>query len=365
MTDKTSILYVDDEENNLNSFRAHFRKQYEVYTAISAAEAFNLLEKHEIHIIISDQRMPQTTGVEFLEKTIEKYPESMRLLITAYSDLDVVIQAINQGQINKFIQKPWDWEKLALAIENCAIKYQSKIELKQKNEQLEKLNSELSKFVYSISHDIRSPLMSILGVVQLSKAIKKSKEVEHYFDIINTCVIRLDTFIINIIDYYKNSNAGERKDKIDFKDLALKVIDSLKNIDPNVVFESEVEQTGEFISDLFRLEVALKNLVSNAIKYQNQANKEAHRIQIKIKANEKEVCILIKDNGIGIAKAHVENIFKLFFRTGNLNNKEGSGIGLYIVKEAVEKIKGSISVESTPFEGTSFKIVIPNQKQKS
>src|SRR6185437_11037449 len=246
MIDKTSILYVDDEENNLNSFRAHFRKQYEVYTAISAAEAFNLLEEHKIHIIISDQRMPSTTGVEFLEKTVEKYPESMRLLITAYSDLDVVIKAINQGQINKFIQKPWDWEKLALAIENCAIIYQSKIELRKKNEQLEKLNGELSKFVYSISHDIRSPLMSILGVVQLSKAIKKSKEVEHYFDIINTCVSRLDTFIINIIDYYKNSNAGERKDKIDFKELALKVIDSLRNIDPNIVFEQETEQIGEF-----------------------------------------------------------------------------------------------------------------------
>jgi two-component system sensor histidine kinase/response regulator len=362
MTDKTSILYVDDEENNLNSFRAHFRKQYEVYTAISAAEAFNLLEKHEIHIIISDQRMPATTGVEFLERTIEKYPESMRLLITAYSDLDVVIQAINQGQISKFIQKPWDWEKLAMVIENCAIKYQSKMELKQKNAQLEKLNHELNKFVYSVSHDIRSPLMSILGVVQLSKASKKSKEVENYFNIIKTCVVRLDTFIINIIDYYKNSNAGEIKDKIDFKGLVLKVIDSLKNIDPNVVFEPEVEQTGEFISDSFRLEVILKNLVSNAIKYQNLANKKTHRIQLKINANEKEACILVADNGIGIAKEHIENIFKLFFRTGSLNQKEGSGIGLYIVKGAVEKIKGAVTVESTPSEGTLFKIIVPNQK---
>jgi len=105
MTDKTSILYVDDEENNLNSFRAQFRKQYEVFTAVNAKDAFRVLEKNKIHIIISDQRMPQTTGVEFLEKTIEKYPDSMRLLITAYADIDIVIEAINRGQINKFIQK--------------------------------------------------------------------------------------------------------------------------------------------------------------------------------------------------------------------------------------------------------------------
>src|ERR1700756_4863167 len=266
MTAKTHILYVDDEENNLNSFRAYFRKQYEVFTALSAKAAFEVLEKNEIHIIISDQRMPQTTGVEFLEKTIEKYPDSMRLLITAYSDLDLVIEAINRGQINKFIQKPWDWEKLSLAIENCALMYQSRIKLRQKNIQLEKLNNELNRFIYSISHDIRSPLMSILGIVQLSKASKKSKEVEDYFDMINTCVHRLDTFIKNIIDYYKNSNAEEIKKEIDFKELVASVIDSLKNIDQTITFESEVEQNGKFVGDLFRLEIVLKNLISNAIK---------------------------------------------------------------------------------------------------
>jgi len=362
MVVKTSVLYVDDEENNLNSFRAYFRKQYEVYTATSVAAAFEILEKHEIHIIISDQRMPATTGVEFLEKTIEKNPDSMRLLLTAYSDLDVVIQAINQGQISKFIQKPWDWEKLSLAIENCAIKYKSKAELRQKNEQLEKLNNELNRFIYSISHDIRSPLMSILGVVQLSKASQKSKEVENYFDLINTCVIRLDVFIRNVIDYYKNSNAEEIKNKIDFKELATSVLDSLKNIDQKVVYEMEVEQSGEFVGDLFRIDVILKNLISNAIKYQNPDNKEAHRILLKIDANEKEVCLLVSDNGIGISNEHLQNIFKLFFRTGSLNQKEGSGIGLYIVKEATEKIKGTVSVESTPLSGSSFKVVIPNQK---
>lgn len=362
MEEAIHILYVDDEENNLNAFRAYFRKQYQVFTAISAAEAFKILEKNKIHLIISDQRMPQTTGIEFLERTLEKYPDSMRLLITAYSDLDVVIQAINRGQISKFIQKPWDWEKLALAIENCVMTYRNRAELKQKNAQLEKLNNELNKFIYSISHDVRSPLMSILGVVQLSKASKKSKEVENYFDLINICVLRLDTFIRNVIDYYKNSNAEEIKDTIDFNELAKEVIDSLRNIDPDVVFEPEVKQTAKFVGDLFRIDVVLKNLVSNAIKYRNPENKNAHCIKLKITANEKEACILVEDNGIGISNEHLQNIFKLFFRTGSINQKEGSGIGLYIVKEATEKIKGTVSVESTPLAGTTFKVVIPNQK---
>ncbi len=107
MADKIRVLYVDDEENNLISFRANFRKDYEVYTANGAAEALRIIESIPIHIIISDQRMPATSGIEFLERTIEKYPDCIRLLITGQSDIDIVIQAINRGQITKlcrFIQ---------------------------------------------------------------------------------------------------------------------------------------------------------------------------------------------------------------------------------------------------------------------
>jgi signal transduction histidine kinase len=355
--ERTSVLYVDDEENNLISFRACFRKEYEVYTALSASEGVKILENNRIHVIISDQRMPTTTGIEFLEKTIEKYPDSMRLLITAYTDLDIVIDAINRGQISKFIQKPWDWEKLSLAIENCAIIYKSRIELKQKNIELKKANDELNKFVYSISHDLRAPLMSILGIIQLSKANKKSRIVDNYFELIKTSVIKLDTFIKNIIDYYKNSHADEITNNIDFKILIPHIYDSLKNLDQHIVFKSDIEQTEEFFGDLFRLEVVLKNLISNAIKYKNPSNQYL-LLQIKIISNEKEACIIVSDNGIGIAPEHLQNIFKLFFRIGN-SSKEGSGIGLYIVKEAVEKMNGSINVESTPLVGTSFKITIP------
>jgi two-component system sensor histidine kinase/response regulator len=355
---KTSVLYVDDEENNLSSFRAYFRKEYEVYATTNVADAFTILENNPIHIIISDQRMPLITGIEFLEKTIEKSPDSMRLLITAYSDIDIVVEAINRGQISKYIQKPWDWEKLSLAIENCVLTYKSKIELKQKNNQLQKANDELNKFVYRVSHDLRAPLMSILGIIQLSETNEKSKTIENHFQIIKTCVLKLDTFIKNIIDYYKNSHPEEIRGTIDFKTLVLNIYDSLKHLDQRVIFKSEIEQTKEFIGDSFRIEVILKNLISNAIKYQNPNNKNP-LLQVQIVSNKKEVCITVSDNGIGIAPEHLEKIFNMFFRIGTSANKEGTGIGLYIVKEAVEKMNGSITVESTPFVGTSFNITIP------
>ena len=359
MPDKICVLYVDDEENNLNSFRAYFRKEYEVFTANNLIDAFHILENCNIPIIISDQRMPSITGIEFLEQTIEKCPDSLRVLVTAYADMDLVIGAVNRGQINKFIQKPWNWDELSLSIKNCCLIYKLKINLKEKNEQLQKANDELNKFVYSVSHDLRAPLMSILGLVQLSKDTPKSKIVENYFELIKTCVIKLDVFIKNIIDYYKNSHAEEVKDKIDFKELTLSVFDSLKNLDANVILESEIKQTEDFLGDLFRVEIILKNIISNAIKYQNP-NSSSNKVSIKIVVNKNEANITIADNGIGIAGEHLQNIFKIFFRIGNSDNKEGSGIGLYIVQEAVKKMNGIITVKSTPLVGTSFNIIIPS-----
>jgi len=101
MSKKIKILYVDDEANNLNSFRSFFRKEYDVYTAESAFEAFDLMRGVDMQILVTDQRMPQMTGVEFLEQTILTHPDSIRLLITGYSDIKTVVEAVNKGQINK------------------------------------------------------------------------------------------------------------------------------------------------------------------------------------------------------------------------------------------------------------------------
>ena len=361
-SEKIKILYVDDEEHNLVSFRANFRKQYDVYTAIHADEALELLKSTLIPIIISDQRMPHITGVEFLEQTVKLYPDCIRLLITGQADIEIVIEAINRGQVSKYIQKPWDWDKLSIAIDNCVTLYTSRIELKLKNEELQKANDELNKFVYSISHDLRSPLTSIMGVVNLTKLIPELKVAGSYFEMIEGRVLKLDGFIKKIIDYYKNSRSEEARDVIDFNELISSIWQTLKNQDVSINFELSCEQKVDFIGDLFRMEIILENLISNAIKYQNPSS-ITHDIKMTLDVNTVEAKIIVSDNGIGIEKKYMDSIFDMFFRTEDSLNTEGTGIGLYIVKEAVEKMAGKIHVTSVVMKGTTFEIIIPNKLQ--
>lgn len=358
MSKKIKILYVDDEANNLSSFHSFFRKEYDVYTAESAFEAFNLMKGVDMQILVTDQRMPQMTGVEFLEQTILTHPDSIRLLITGYSDIKTVIEAVNKGQINKYIEKPWDWDKLKLVLENCVDLYNGKRALKIKNLELQKTNDELNRFIYSASHDLRSPLMSILGIVQLAK-LEENLTLE-YLNIIETNILKLDEFIKNIIKYYQNSRSDELLEKIDFKKMLSAEIDMLQNIDSTVNFETNIDDSGDFVGDYFRIRLVLNNLISNAIKYRDPG-KSNHVINIQISTNQNEANFKVIDNGVGMAEEHLGSIFKMFYRAQSTSNKQGSGIGLFIVKESLEKIGGSITVKSTQGLGTEFEVLIPNK----
>ena len=140
---KITILYVDDEENNLFSFKATFRIKYNVLTALSGDEALRLLDNNKVHIIITDQRMPEMTGVEFLEKVLEKYPDPMRILLTGYADMGAVVDAVNKGKIFHYLAKPWNEEELDITIKRAYDKYLEKAELKNLNEKLETSNDQL------------------------------------------------------------------------------------------------------------------------------------------------------------------------------------------------------------------------------
>jgi response regulator RpfG family c-di-GMP phosphodiesterase len=131
-----NILYVDDEANNLVSFKATFRLKYNVLTAISGADAIKLLDEHDVQIIITDQRMPGMTGVEFLETILEKHPDPIRILLTGYSDLSAVIDAVNKGKIFHYHSKPWKEEELEDTIKRGFEMYMQKKEEKELNEKL-------------------------------------------------------------------------------------------------------------------------------------------------------------------------------------------------------------------------------------
>ena len=235
--------------------------------------------------------------------------------------------------------------------------------LKKNFEELEKTNHELDRFVYSASHDLRAPLSSILGLINLAELEANSKE-STYLQMIKGRIHRLDGFIKDILDYSRNARTEMSFKMIDFdsilheSDVSLRLISSYEKL--KVTFEVKMESF--FYSDPLRLTIIFNNLISNAIKFQDQ-NKSESFLSVIINANEKEAYVQVKDNGIGIDEHHLPKIFNMFYRGTERSN--GSGIGLYIVKETVEKLGGSISVESIFGAYTLFKIKIPNAMQQA
>lgn len=358
---KIRILYIDDERHNLYAFRAAFRIDFDILLAESADEAREILKEKEVPIIIADQRMPKETGIEFFESIKDKYPYTMRILLTGYTDIQAVISAVNVGNIFRYLQKPWNEEEITTAVHSAFEVYDSRVQLIQKQKELEKAYGELDKFVYSASHDLRSPLMSILGIIKLARIEQEQGQssTTQYFGMIEESVLRLDEFIKNIISYYKNNRIENEITSIDLQALSQEIVETnrYQELAKNIKFELDVQQPVSFRSDLLKLKIIFSNLVSNAIKYQVQ-NKADKKLWIHIQVNREGARIEIGDNGIGIALTEQENIFKMFFRATNHNF--GSGIGLYIVKDAVSRLNGKIFVDSEVGRGTIFRIDLPN-----
>ena len=364
-SDKIRVLYVDDEVNNLHSFKATFRKEYDVAIAQSADEALEFLARESFHIIISDQRMPGKTGVELFEYIIEKFPDPIRILLTGYADIQAVIDAINKGEVYRFIDKPWDYQAVRVAIKNAYEIYETRQLLKKYNEELLKAYDELDKFVYSVSHDLRAPLTSILGLVKLARTHDIDDNTTgdmDYLDMIEKSVDKLDIFIRNIIDYYRSTRMESLDEDIDFQEILnntrqeLEYYPNFNNI--NIVLKINNPDNVVFKSDHSRLRIIFNNIVSNSIKYQKPGSNE-NLLFITIDVTSAHATLVFYDNGIGINVKHLSEIFKMFFRASNIN--AGSGIGLYIVKEAVKKLDGEIEAQSVMGEKTIFTVSLPNR----
>ena len=140
---KINILYVDDEVNNLVSFKATFRIKYNIFTAESGEEAIKLLNDNDINIIITDQRMPNMTGVEFLESILDAHPDPIRVLLTGYADMNAVIDAVNKGKIFHYLSKPWNEEELDMTILRAYDVYKKRITEKELNDKLSISNEQL------------------------------------------------------------------------------------------------------------------------------------------------------------------------------------------------------------------------------
>lgn len=357
---KIRVLYLDDEDNNLRSFKAAFRREYDVYTANTSEKAFDIVKSVKPQVIFSDQRMPVTTGVEFFNALRQIFPDPVRILITGYTDINDIIEAINKGHIYRYVTKPWSEQEIKVAIDNAYDIYHTRKTLESKVEELEKSNHELNRFIYSASHDLRSPVASSLGLLRVARHEVFDPVALSYFDKLEGTINTLDMFVSNIIDYYKNSKQRELNEEVKFEELIEDVIESIKSHlgTADALIDSEIIQKNRFSTDAFRLRIILGQLISNAVKFKKEDQDKA-RITIRIESDLNEAHIEVEDSGVGILKDHMHKVFQIFFKSQN--QAAGSGIGLYIVKEALDKMGGSISVDSKPGDGTLFSIKIPNR----
>lgn len=234
-------------------------------------------------------------------------------------------------------------------------------ELSQSNEELLKINTELDRFVYSASHDLRSPLTSLQGLIQvLEMQIDTSGKVDKEpINLMTQTIDKMDKFIADILDYSLNTRTELAHEKINFESLIKSSYEDLKymDLDYKPKLTLDIRQTVDFLSDPKRISIILNNLISNAFKYHDK-NKKNHFLNVFIAVDDKNVIIDIEDNGIGIKEEYIDKVFDMFHRATTLST--GSGMGLYIVKETIEKLKGSIHVTSEFEIGTKFSITLPN-----
>ena len=236
--------------------------------------------------------------------------------------------------------------------------------LKKRNKELKKLNRELDSFLYSTAHDLRSPLSSLLGLISIAKYDNKQPELTAYFEMMENSINRLEHFIAQIVSYSKNKRLELIVEKLDLATIISEIFENHYFVEGAMRIDKQVDirETAPFYSDAGRITILLNNLISNAIRYAD-LKKEQPFIRISVKTDQDEAVIEFVDNGIGIGAQHLDKIFDMFYRA-NIHSK-GSGLGLFIFKETITKLKGFVSVESAEGAGTKFFIRIPNLYQEN
>ncbi len=235
---------------------------------------------------------------------------------------------------------------------------QKSLLLSNQNQELKMLNEDLDRFIYSAAHDLKSPLTSLLGLINIAEVDLATAGKQHYFKMMKSSVVKLESFIKDITDYARNKRQNLNIEKIALEDTIDTILSDL-NFLPNFErINQYVEVKGDvFYSDKTRIEIVLKNLLSNAIRYADPS-KENCFLYIKTVVTNNYLSLVMEDNGIGIGKEHLPKIFDMFYRASE--DSKGTGLGLFLVRESVKMLRGNISVNSRLGEGTVFRLKLPN-----
>lgn len=231
-------------------------------------------------------------------------------------------------------------------------------EIRSKNRELTDLNTNLDRFVYGTSHDLRSPLSSLRGLIQITELTTDLNEVRSCTAEMKKRIDHLEKFIRDIADYSRNRSQGVQAKPIYLRKLLIESLETLRYFPgaSELLISLEVDEALKVIGDPFRLQIVLNNLLSNAFKYRD-ASKEKSFVILRAEVSGTDLVITVEDNGLGIPDTYITKIFDMYVRAHETSH--GSGLGLYIVKETVEKLGGKIKVASEVLSGTSFTITIP------
>lgn len=225
--------------------------------------------------------------------------------------------------------------------------------------ELQKVNFELDNFVYHASHDLRSPLRSILGLVNILRMEEVSKEQENCIELIEGSIKRMDKLVVDLLSISRNNRVNDAFTELNF---ITEINNSINNFyhaskDKKLKILAHVSQPVPFVSDLTRIRIIFNNLISNAIKYRS-FDRDQSFINITVKVDREKASVVIEDNGEGIPESKLSTVFDMFVRASE--SSEGSGLGLYIVKDVILKLNGKVDLTSTENVGTTFSLEIPN-----
>jgi len=237
---------------------------------------------------------------------------------------------------------------------------ESEQRMARKNEELTRMNVEMDKFVYSSSHDLMAPLRSILGLVNLSSLSEDKEETRKYLLMIKDRVVELEKFIKEMSDYSKNASQSVVIEEIDVHKLIRDVLETLRFYPhaERLTVDIDIEDELSILSDHTRLKVIFSNIISNCFKYCDLDKKEPF-VRVTAGRHRAMIYLEIADNGVGIKESALPKIFDMFYRAHD--HGEGTGLGLYIVKETIDKLGGTIAVHSSVGKGSTFKITLPTK----
>lgn len=380
-----ACLIVDDEQEILDSVRRICRNEdFTVYTAKSPAEGLELLRNHDIQVVLSDQRMPETSGIEFLAMLRSQYPDIVRVLITSYSNVEHFVDAINKGHVYRYVSKPWDPHELRIILRQCFERWEGRAErstlmkeleqrnqeLLQKNEELKTLDRVKNVFMEVVSHELNTPTAVILGYAHLLR--RELSDTEN--PVVSKAVEGIDhggKRLKNIAHRMFQLVDDETTSPLDVEEINLKeFLDALhQEVGPFLQRRGQTlhvscDDDAVVTADRGKLQDILVNLVMNAIKF----SPDDYTITLDAEVTSQHVVFSVTDDGIGINEADLDQIFHPFFSTfdskyhssGDFEfGKRGMGLGLSIARRFAEMHGGKIEALSIDDNGTRFVVTLP------